>query len=74
MATDEKMNVQERRKYLRIMQASYLRADRAGRGLLLDMMETAAGLNRKTLTRLMQADLKRRPRQRQRSTRLASSR
>lgn len=66
MATDEKKNVQERRKYLRIMQASYLRADRAGRGLLLDTMETAAGLNRKTLTRLMQADLKRRPRQRQR--------
>ena len=66
MATDEKMNLQERRKYLRIMQSSYKSADRSGRSRLLETMQTATGLNRKTLTRLMKADLKRRARQRQR--------
>src|SRR5450432_2812614 len=66
MATDEKMNLQERRKYLRIMQSSYKSADRSGRSRLLETMQTATGLNRKTLTRLMKADLKRRARQHQR--------
>jgi hypothetical protein len=66
MANDEHMTIQERRKYLRIMQKAYQGADRAQQGRLLDTMETATGLNRKTLIRLMGSDLKRKPRQRQR--------
>jgi hypothetical protein len=66
MATDEKMTLSERRKYLRLMQKSYQTADRAGRGLLLDSLEEVTGLARKSLIRLMGGDLKRRPRQRQR--------
>lgn len=66
MATDEKMTLSERRKYLGIMQKSYRVADRSGRGLLLDTMEPVTGLDRKSLIRLMASDLKRRPRRRQR--------
>lgn len=66
MATDEKMTLTERRKYLRLMQTSYRTADRGGRRLLLDSMQTATGLARKSLIRLMAGDLQRRPRERQR--------
>ena len=66
MPSEEKMNIHERRKYLRIMQKPYRSADRPERGRLLDTMETATGLERKTLIRLMDSDLKRKPRQRQR--------
>jgi hypothetical protein len=66
MANDEHMSIQERRKYLRIMQHAYQTAKRSERGRLLDTMQTATGLNRKTLIRLMAGDLKRRTRQRER--------
>lgn len=66
MATDEKMDLTERRKYLRIMQKAYRPGDRGERGRLLDTMEMATGLERKTLIRLMAGDLKRTPRQRER--------
>lgn len=66
MANDEHMSIQERRKYLRIMQHAYQTAKRSERGRLLDTMQTATGLNRKTLIRLMAGDLKRQTRPRER--------
>ncbi len=66
MASDEQMTIQERRKYLRIMQDAYQRAHRTERGRLLEAMQTATRLDRKTLIRLMGSDLKRRPRGRER--------
>lgn len=66
MANDEQMSIQERRKYLRIMQHAYQTAKRSERGRLLDTMQTATGLNRKTLIRSMASDLKRQTRQRER--------
>jgi hypothetical protein len=66
MATDEKMTLSERRKYLRLIQKSYQTADWAGRRPLLDTMEDVTGLDRKSLIRLMASDLTRQPRQRQR--------
>jgi len=66
MATDEHMTIQERRKYLRIMQEAYQRANRTERGRLLEAMQTATRLNRKTLIRLMGRELKRKPRPRER--------
>jgi hypothetical protein len=66
MVTEEQMSIQERRKYLRIMQRAYRTAKRAERGRLLDTMQTATRLDRKTLIRLMASDLNRRTRQRER--------
>jgi len=66
MATDDEMTLAERRKYLHLMQKSYQTTDRAGRGRLLDTMESVTGLDRKSLIRLMAGDLTRRPRRRQR--------
>jgi hypothetical protein len=66
MAQTEQMTLQERRKYLRLMQAAYQGANRTERGRLLDTMATATGLARKTLIRLMAGDLKRKRRQRER--------
>ena len=53
MPTDDKMTVNERRKYLRLMSPRYAKADRAGRGGLLTEMEAVTGLHRKSLLRLL---------------------
>ncbi len=66
MTTEEIMHIQERRKYLRIMQDRYFPADRQERGRLLDEMAAMTGLDRKTLIRAMHSDLQRRPRRRER--------
>jgi hypothetical protein len=66
MATDEKMTLSERRKYLRLVQQSYRAADRTGRRVLLDTMAHVTGLARKSLIRLMASPLTRQPRRRQR--------
>jgi hypothetical protein len=67
MLADEEMSVDERRKYLRLMLPRYLKADRAGRGELLDEMEHVTKLHRKGLIRLLHQDsLDRQPRQVQR--------
>ena len=66
MPTQVKMTINERRKYLQIMQPRYLRGNRKERGKLLDEMEEVTGLHRKSLTRLMGGDLKRKPRRKQR--------
>jgi hypothetical protein len=61
------MTIAERHKYLRRMAETYRRASRAERGQLLDHMEVATGLHRRSLVRLLQpGGLERRPRTRQR--------
>src|SRR4030042_6394193 len=66
MSTEEKMTIDERRKYLRKMQARYRQAGRKERGHLLDEMEAITELHRNSLLRLMQGRLERIPRQQQR--------
>lgn len=61
------MTIDERRKYLALMQPRYRQANRSERSHLLDEMATVTLLQRKSLLRLLPlADLERRPRQRQR--------
>lgn len=66
MATEEKMNIHERLKYLRILRPRYMAASRKERGQLLTVMEEATGLHRKSLIRLLGGDLERHPRQQER--------
>jgi len=66
MRTDEKMTVEERKKYLRAMQKRYKEAGRTGRSKLLDEMEAVTGLHRKSLVRLMSSMIIRKTRQKQR--------
>ncbi len=66
MSIEDKMNIDERRKYLYGMKKRYVEADRKKRGQLLDEMEAATELHRKTLIQLMSSDLKRKPRRKQR--------
>jgi hypothetical protein len=62
MATDDKMTLKERDKYLRKMQKRYRNADRATKGKLLDEMEAVTELHRKSLSRLMGSTIRRKPR------------
>ena len=55
MPNDEKMSVDERRKYLKVVAARYAKAVRARRGELLTEMEEVTRLHRKSLIRLMNA-------------------
>jgi len=67
MAT-EKMNVNERFKYLRMMQERYDEADRQEKAQLLDEMQAMTGLHRKYLiARMNSSDLQRHRRNRERS-------
>lgn len=66
MSTDDKMTIDERRKYLRRMKKRYIKADRKERGRLLDEMEALTELHRKSLIRLMRGSLERKPRRQQR--------
>jgi len=66
MSTEEKMTIDEQRKYLRTMKKRYAKADRKERGRLLDEMEAVTGKHRKSLSRLMNGSLERKPRCRQR--------
>ncbi len=66
MTNDDKMTIDERRKYLRIMQKRYTQASHRNRSLLLNEMEHVTGLDRKTLLRAMRADLERKPRRKER--------
>jgi transposase InsO family protein len=66
MSNAEKMAIDERRKYLRLVKPRYRAAGRKKKGQLLDEMEAVTGLNRKTLTRLMNGSLERKPRSRER--------
>jgi hypothetical protein len=53
MPIDEKMSVNERRKYLKLVAPRYAKAGRVERGALLTEMAAVTGLNRKSLIRLM---------------------
>ncbi len=65
MPDSEEMTIDERRKCIKRMQASYLGADRTERGRLLSHLEELTALDRKTLIRLLRsAELTRRPRAR----------
>lgn len=66
MSNQEKMTVDEKRKYLRIVKPRYKQAGRNEKGQLLDEMESVTGLDRKSLIRLMNDSLRRKPRSRQR--------
>lgn len=59
----EEMNIDERRKYLKLMAKRYWGADREARGQLLTEMEAVMGLHRKSLIRLLgEPTLERHPR------------
>ena len=66
MSSDDKMSIEERRKYLRRMRKRYAQATRKERGQLLDEMEVVTELHRKSLIRLMNGSLERKPRRKQR--------
>ncbi len=66
MSIEDNMTINERRKYLHLMQDRYLLAGRAERGQLLDEMQAVTKLHRKALVRLMNGSLARQPRCRQR--------
>jgi hypothetical protein len=66
MSIEDKMTIDERRKYLRMMRKRYLKANRKEQGQLLDEMEAVTELHRKSLIRLMNGSLERRPRRRPR--------
>lgn len=55
MPAVERMTIAERYKYLRRMAETYQRASRAERSQLLDHMEVATGLHRRSLVRLLQS-------------------
>jgi hypothetical protein len=66
MSTEDKMTIDERRKYLRKMKKRYVSASRTERGRLLDEMEAVTSMHRKSLTRLMHSSLERKLRRKQR--------
>jgi hypothetical protein len=66
VATKERMTIEERYKYLRIMQERYWAGGRKERGQLLNEMEEMTELHRKSLIRLMRGRLERKRRRRQR--------
>jgi hypothetical protein len=68
MSTEDKMTIDERRKYLRIIRQRYRKANRRGKGQILDEMEAVTGLHRKSLIRLICGDLERQPRSRERGS------
>jgi hypothetical protein len=66
MSKKDRMTVDERRKYLRLMKPRYREAGRKVKGQLLDEMEEVTDLDRKTLIRLLNGSLERKPRRRER--------
>lgn len=68
MPAEEKMNTDERYKYLRMMRQRYEQARRSEQSRLLDEMAAVTGLHRKHLIRLLSGDLVRQPRRRQRGS------
>jgi len=66
MSIEDKMSVDERRKYLFKMQGRYKQANRKEKGRLLDEMEAVTGMDRKYLIRLLTGNLHRKPRTKQR--------
>lgn len=66
MANEEKMTMEELRKYLRLIWKRYLKADELEGGRLPDGMRAITGWHRNSLIRLMSASLERESGHRQR--------
>ncbi len=66
MTEQDPMNIDERRKYIHKMWGRYREAGRVEKGKLLDEMEQVTGMHRKTLIRLLNGQLSRKKRSRQR--------
>jgi len=66
MSHNESMNIDERRKYLRLVRPRYRKAGRKEKGQILDEMVAVTGLERKTLIHLMRGSLERKPRSKER--------
>lgn len=66
MSYEEKMNIDEIRKYLHQMRFRYWKATKKDKGWLLDEMEAVTKLHRKHLIRLITGRLERKKRSRQR--------
>jgi hypothetical protein len=66
MNGDDRMSINERWKYLRLVQKRYRDADRSKKRQLLDEAEAVTGLHRKSLIRRLNSPLKRKRRERQR--------
>ncbi len=62
MSTEEKMTIEERYKYLRMMKKRYERANRQEKGNILNEMEVFTGQHRKGLIRSMNGSPERQPR------------
>lgn len=67
MPKEKNMTIDERRKYLRLLQGQYRQGRKSERGRLLDAMEATTGLHRKTLIRLLAGNLERKPRRKTKS-------
>jgi hypothetical protein len=67
MSTEDHMTIDERYKYLCRMRQRYRQANRQERGRLLNEMQAVTDLHRKSLIRLINGSLTRKPRRRQRS-------
>jgi len=63
---EDKLNLDERLKVLRMQRAAYRQANKSEKGQILDVLEALTGLDRKTVIRRMHGSCVRRPRQRQR--------
>jgi hypothetical protein len=66
MSETEKMNVDERRKYIHKMWKRYREADKKEKSRLLDEIEAVTSLHRKSITRTINGQLSRKKRSRQR--------
>lgn len=66
MSIEDKMTVDERRKYLHTIRKRYVEASRKERAQLLDEMQAVTALHRKALIRLMKGPLARKARVKQR--------
>ncbi len=68
MSTEEKMTIDERYKYFRMMKRRYERANRQEKGQILDEMQAFTGQHRKGLIRSMNGNPERQPRATQRGS------
>ena len=68
MSTEEKMTIDERYKYFRMMKRRYQRANKQEKGKILDEMQAFTGQHRKGLIRSMKSRPERQPRAKQRGS------
>ena len=68
MSTEEKMTIDQRYKYFRMMKKRYKQANRQEKGDILNEMEAFTGQHRKGLIRSMNGSLARQPRAKQKGS------